>query len=171
MKKNMKRLSIAALATLGLVSLSTEAARADSAIRGAYAEVRANGSSQAASFEHVLPDNFYFGGTDAANAEVLTPISTNSLGEFTGGQVIGTYLTVDVADPGTNQSNLLLLGVNAGVARSVTVDFAGTPLTATNLEDAIAEQVGTLIPTDEDVIGLIRAFVGTDGTSASAGLE
>ena len=196
MNKLTSLIQVGSFATVAVFAMSAGAAQAESAIRGAYAEVRANSSSQAASFEQVLPDNFYFSGTDRNGDPVRAPrgftiveapeeggggieegggaivIPEGSVPTNFGEQAIGTFLTVDVADTGTNQSNLLLLGVNAGIPRSTSVDHTDTPLAATSLEDSIAEQVQNLTsPTDEDVTGLIRAFVGSNGNTASTGLE
>ena len=174
MNKLTSLIQVGSFATVAVFAMSAGAAQAESAIRGAYAEVRANSSSQAASFEQVLPDNFYFSGTDRNGDPVTAADSATFLGGIQPNfidQEIGTFLTVDVADPGTNQSNLLLLGVNAGIPRSTSVNYADQPLAATSLEDSIAEQVQSLSPTDEDVTGLIRAFVGPEGNTASTGLE
>lgn len=138
---------ILGIALTSLMSLSAGAVQAESAIRGSFAEVRANGSSQSASFEQVLPDNMYFGSFDSAAG------------------TSGSVLTIDMDDAGTNQSQLNSLTINAGPALSTAVDYEGTALVdTTSIEDAIAKQIDNIANSSpEDVTGYIRAFVGADG--------
>lgn len=173
-----RRVVFAALSALGLMVATAGTAQADSAIRGAFAEVRPNGSAQAASFEHVLPDNFYFGSTlDEAGA--LVGVDTLPTGTafddgagVAGGARIGTALFIENTDAGLNTSSIRSLLIQAGPAISTSNDFTNTAIDAPRtLESAIAEQVQTLTPTEEDVTGLVRAFVGADGFSADASLD
>lgn len=78
MKNLWKTFGIAAVGMLALQLPS----QAENAVRGAYAEVRPNGSSFAAALEVVVPD-----------AITLTEISDPAL-------------VMDIDDPGTNQSSL-----------------------------------------------------------------
>lgn len=141
--------NIIGIALTSMISLCAGAAHAESAVRGSFAEVRPNGSSQSASFEHILPENFYFGSYD--------PTAGNP----------GSTLTITVNNAGTNESELESLTINAGPALSTAVDYEGNALIdTTSVEDAIAKQIDNIATSSaEDVTGYIRAFVGADGAS------
>lgn len=176
-----RRVALSALSTLVLIAASAGSVRAESAIRGAFAEVRPNGSAQAASFEHVLPDNFYFGSTldegsttNAVGFDTLEDGTAFNSGTTTlGAGRIGSALFVENTAPGTNESSIRSLLIQAGPARSTSQDIEGVDLsTPSSLEDAIAERVAAnAAATEEDVTGFIRAFVGADGFSADASLD
>ncbi|MEM8721736.1 MAG: hypothetical protein AAGE84_20970 [Cyanobacteria bacterium P01_G01_bin.39] len=153
----MKSLSAAfsfGIAALSLI-IAQAPAQADSAVRGAYSEVRANGSSFAAAFEHVLPDGVYFdvgvGGDDAAGTAPTAADVT---------------MSVDITAAGTNQSEF----------ESITITgLATNDAGVSSLEEAIANAVnlsvdGTAVGflEEEDIIGLVRSFTGPEGVGATA---
>ena len=85
-----KLAKILGIAAIGAMALQVPA-QAETATRGAYAEVRPNGSSFAAAFETVLPDSAVtLIGTDGADPATISPAA----------------LTILVTNPGTNLSDL-----------------------------------------------------------------
>ena len=136
-----KLAKILGIAAIGAMALQVPA-QAETATRGAYAEVRPNGSSFAAAFETVVPDG------------AVAQIGTNT----------AAALTILVQNPGTNLSDLDSLTftdviynttaqqtIEAAIARAIDV-AAGTASPAT---------------TEEDITGYIRAFVGPEGIGAA----
>lgn len=120
----------------GIIVLGTvlfpDSSKAESAIRAAYVEVRPNGSSVSVSFEHVLPDGVFFDNSASGS----------------------TTLTITVDDPGLNTSSIRELSVNAitNAGSLETVEAA----TARSIDSA------TALGQFEDVIGIVRSFVGVD---------
>ena len=142
MNKIAKILGVAAIGAMAL----QVPAQAETATRGAYAEVRANGSSFAAAFETVVPDS--------AVTAVTSPVT----------------LTITITDPGTNFSDLETLaisGVTYDTSEQQTIEAA-----IARTIDGIADGTFTATTLEEDVTGYIRAYVGPDGLgTADASLD
>ena len=145
-----KLAKILGIAAIGAMALQVPA-QAETATRGAYAEVRPNGSSFAAAFETVLPDSAVtLIGTDGADPATISPAA----------------LTILVNAPGTNLSDLDSLTFT-----NVIYDTS----TQQTIEAAIARAIdvasgvtsGTVTTTEEDITGYIRAFVGPEGIGAA----
>lgn len=115
----------------------------ESAIRGAYSELRANGSAYAAAFEHTLPAGLYFESTNATD----------------------TTLTVVITNPGLDTSTIASMNVNAIASDTITFDTVEAA-TARAIDSLAATTPAEAI----EIIGIVRAFQGTnsaDGTSVT----
>lgn len=115
-------------------------------MRAAYAEVRPNGSSISASFEHTLPQGVFF--DNAADGSSTFTIEGT------------TVATPGVDAPGTNQSSLGSLVLSP--------DTNSTDLDTVEAATARAIDSAELLTQFEDVIGIVRSFVGPDGFSSTA---
>ena len=135
-----KLAKILGIAAIGAMALQVPA-QAETATRGAYAEVRPNGSSFAAAFETVVPDG--------AVATITAPV-----------------LTILVQNPGTNFSDLDSLtftNVIYNTSAQQTIEAA----IARSIDIASGVTAGTVTTTEEDITGYIRAFVGPEGIGAA----
>ena len=147
--KQMNKIAkILGVAAIGAMALQVPA-QAETATRGAYAEVRPNGSSFAAAFETVVPDSA------VTTVGLLDPINL--------------IIDIEAGTEGTNFSDLNTIAVS-GVTYNTTVQQT--------IEAAIARTIdgiagGTITATlEEDVTGYIRAYVGPDGLgTADASLD